>query len=145
MLSILFIDFINFADNEQEKYSVLPPASSVGSLSSITTTSIASSEDPRGGDDGDRKDFVDDKLAVKTGLGLKQEEWWKTTLQVSIPFLIAGIGTIGAGVILGRVEVRHQFFIDKSINSIDIYKQIIIKLYKSFEWFIRFYLYRVNI
>lgn len=96
-----------FADNEQNKYKVLPPASSVGSLSTITTTSIASSEDPRGGDDGDRPDFVDEKLTVKPGAGaFKQEEWWKTTLQVSIPFFIAGIGTIGAGVILGRVEVR---------------------------------------
>lgn len=102
--SYYLIQFFLSSDNEQEKYSV--PASSVGSsLSSITTTSIASSEDPRGGDDGDRKDFADDKLATKDGAGIKQEEWWKTTLQVSIPFLIAGIGTIGAGVILGRVEV----------------------------------------
>lgn len=38
---------------------------------------------------------------------IKHEEWWKTTLQVSIPFLVAGIGTIGAGVILGRVEVSE--------------------------------------
>lgn len=41
------------------------------------------------------------------GLGgeIKQEKWWETTLQISIPFFIAGIGTIGAGIILGRVEV----------------------------------------
>lgn len=98
-------------DNEQDKYTVLPPTSSVGSLSSITTTSIASSEDPRGGDDGDRPNFVDDKLAEKSGTGtFKQEEWWKTTLQVSIPFFIAGIGTIGAGVILGRVEVSRYIY-----------------------------------
>lgn len=43
------------------------------------------------------------------GLGeIKQEKWWETTLQISIPFFIAGIGTIGAGIILGRVEVSFR-------------------------------------
>ena len=36
---------------------------------------------------------------------MKQEKWWQTTIQVAIPFFIAGIGTIGAGIILGHVEV----------------------------------------
>lgn len=90
-----------FADNENNKFSILPP-SSHGSLSSITTTSIASSEDPRGGDDDNGND-----KSPKMG-SVKHEEWWKTTLQVSIPFLVAGVGTIGAGVILGRVEVIHS-------------------------------------
>lgn len=35
------------------------------------------------------------------------EEWWLTAVQVSIPFLIAGIGTIGAGILLGVVEVSQ--------------------------------------
>lgn len=35
-----------------------------------------------------------------------EEKWHQTTIQVSIPFMLAGIGTIGAGVILGHVEVR---------------------------------------
>lgn len=97
-------------DNEKEKFSGLPP-SSHGSLSSITATSIASSEDPRGGNGGDRgsagfdgKGF-DRKPSKVTQQPIMQEEWWKTTLQVSIPFFIAGLGTIGAGLILGRVEV----------------------------------------
>ncbi|XP_055303770.1 solute carrier family 41 member 2 isoform X2 [Sitodiplosis mosellana] len=93
-------------NNENEKFSALPP-SSHGSLSSITTSSIASSEDPKGGDlgsgDFDGKGF-DRKPSKVVHQPIKQEEWWKTTLQVSIPFLIAGIGTIGAGLILGRVE-----------------------------------------
>ncbi|XP_031628354.1 solute carrier family 41 member 2 isoform X2 [Contarinia nasturtii] len=92
--------------NENEKFSDLPP-SSHGSLSSITTTSIASSEDPKGGDHVgggfDEKGF-DRKPSKVVHQPIKQEEWWKTTLQVSIPFLIAGLGTIGAGLILGRVE-----------------------------------------
>ena len=88
------------------------PASSVGSLSSITTTSVASSDDPRGDDDGGSKDFADEKITKSSNgvPGLKIEEWWKTTLQVSIPFMVAGIGTIGAGVILGRVEVELLTF-----------------------------------
>ncbi|XP_037046336.1 solute carrier family 41 member 2 isoform X2 [Bradysia coprophila] len=87
-------------NSDNEKFAVLPP-STTGSLTSITTTSVASSEpDPgsdKGGDDGGN-----DKL---TGNGTASEEaWWQTTIQVSIPFLIAGVGTIGAGIILGIVE-----------------------------------------
>jgi hypothetical protein len=37
---------------------------------------------------------------------IKDERWWQILIQVSIPFFIAGIGTIAAGVILGNVEVR---------------------------------------
>lgn len=36
-----------------------------------------------------------------------EEEWWRTLLQVSIPFTIAGFGTIGAGIILGKVDVSY--------------------------------------
>lgn len=52
-------------------------------------------------DDGEEKLTYGDRPLI-------EEEWWKTTLQVSIPFFIAGIGTIGAGVILGRVEVSYM-------------------------------------
>lgn len=85
------------------------PTSTTGSLSSIITTTVASSDqDPDkcgvgGGDDGSENG--DEKLTARNGTPFKQEEWWRTTIQVSIPFFIAGIGTIGAGVILGRVEV----------------------------------------
>lgn len=41
---------------------------------------------------------------------VKEEKWWQITIQVSIPFLLAGIGTIGAGIILGNVEVKTIFF-----------------------------------
>lgn len=101
--------FISNTDNENEKFSKQTP--SHGSLSSITTTSIASSEDPKGRDSGnfDEKGF-DRKPSKIVQPPIKQEEWWKTTLQVSIPFLIAGLGTIGAGLILGRVEVNFLYF-----------------------------------
>lgn len=35
-----------------------------------------------------------------------KEKWWSLTIQVAIPFVIAGMGTIGAGVVLGNVQVR---------------------------------------
>lgn len=105
-----------------DKLSVLP-ASTTGSLSSIITTSVASSEPDRGdhrdggvgggGDDDDNNVVATtgDKCNGGGGGGprgpggeIKHEKWWQTTLQISIPFFIAGIGTIGAGIILGRVE-----------------------------------------
>lgn len=36
---------------------------------------------------------------------IKTEKWWSTTLQVAVPFFLAGIGTIGAGLTLGIVQV----------------------------------------
>jgi hypothetical protein len=36
---------------------------------------------------------------------IKPEKWWSTTLQVAVPFFLAGIGTIGAGITLGIVQV----------------------------------------
>lgn len=91
------------------------PTSTTGSLSSIITTSIASSNDRHaGGDDGrgyDDDDDGDDKIVLKNGEVVKLEKWWQTTIQISVPFFIAGIGTIGAGVILGRVEVSQFGFL----------------------------------
>lgn len=108
-----------------DKLSVLP-ASTTGSLSSIITTSVASSEPDRGdhrdggvgggGDDDEHNVVATTGGKCLSGGGgggghpgghggeIKQEKWWETTLQISIPFFIAGIGTIGAGIILGRVE-----------------------------------------
>ncbi|KAL9694996.1 hypothetical protein quinque_014281 [Culex quinquefasciatus] len=89
-----FTIYGNHGGDGNDKLSVLP-ASTTGSLSSIITTSwrppAASACVAGPGGHG--------------GLGeIKQEKWWETTLQISIPFFIAGIGTIGAGIILGRVE-----------------------------------------
>ncbi|XP_046405802.1 solute carrier family 41 member 1 [Ischnura elegans] len=33
-----------------------------------------------------------------------KEKWWSTAAQVALPFFIAGIGTIGAGIVLGTVQ-----------------------------------------
>lgn len=34
----------------------------------------------------------------------RNEKWYQTTLQVAVPFFIAGIGTIGAGLVLAKVK-----------------------------------------
>uniref|UniRef100_T1H3S4 SLC41A/MgtE integral membrane domain-containing protein n=1 Tax=Megaselia scalaris TaxID=36166 RepID=T1H3S4_MEGSC len=102
-------------DNDNEKLSGLPH-STTGSLSSIITTSIASSEPDTGfvgsgdekfcGSDGPGSGGPggDDKNISAAESRLKQEKWTTILLEVSIPFFLAGIGTIGAGIILGRVE-----------------------------------------
>lgn len=102
-----------FPDNDNEKLSGLPH-STTGSLSSIITTSIASSEPDTGfvgsgdekicGSDGGGGGGGGDDKNVSAESRLKQEKWTTILLEVSIPFFLAGIGTIGAGIILGRVE-----------------------------------------
>lgn len=42
------------------------------------------------------------------------EKWWNTTIQVLVPFFIAGAGTIAAGLTLGYVQVRIFLFIGSS-------------------------------
>ncbi|RZC37868.1 solute carrier family 41 member 1 [Asbolus verrucosus] len=42
-------------------------------------------------------------------VAIEKEHWYSITLQVFIPFMIAGIGTIGAGIVLGNVEDYEVF------------------------------------
>uniref|UniRef100_A0A4Y0BL06 SLC41A/MgtE integral membrane domain-containing protein n=1 Tax=Anopheles funestus TaxID=62324 RepID=A0A4Y0BL06_ANOFN len=135
------------------------PASTTGSLSSIITTSIASSEPDRGdhrsgggggtGCSGSLADEVSEggpleqKCAVggggiagvngagtddvsagdggagrDHGAGIRQEKWWYMTLQIAIPFFIAGVGTIGAGIILGHVEGSTPLDVDLGLITL---------------------------
>ncbi|XP_062141652.1 solute carrier family 41 member 1 isoform X3 [Drosophila sulfurigaster albostrigata] len=132
------------ADPDNEKLSGLPH-STTGSLSSIITTSIASSEPdpgaagggggggsgpggngPGGGPGGaipaDACSIAgingssEEKLALNRP-GIKQEKWTTILLQVSIPFFLAGIGTIGAGIVLGRVE---KWYVFKNVSELFI-------------------------
>ncbi|XP_032582641.1 solute carrier family 41 member 1 isoform X3 [Drosophila sechellia] len=133
---------------DNEKLSGLPH-STTGSLSSIITTSIASSEpDPgavsgggggaggAGGGGGGGNGGIgsgalvaadassiagingssEEKLALNRP-GIKQEKWTTILLQVSIPFFLAGIGTIGAGIVLGRVE---KWYVFKNVSELFI-------------------------
>ncbi|XP_034118798.1 solute carrier family 41 member 1 isoform X1 [Drosophila albomicans] len=134
----------NGNDPDNEKLSGLPH-STTGSLSSIITTSIASSEPdpgaagggggggsgpggngPGGGPGGaipaDACSIAgingssEEKLALNRP-GIKQEKWTTILLQVSIPFFLAGIGTIGAGIVLGRVE---KWYVFKNVSELFI-------------------------
>ncbi|XP_041564082.1 solute carrier family 41 member 1 isoform X1 [Drosophila elegans] len=144
----------NGNDPDNEKLSGLPH-STTGSLSSIITTSIASSEpDPGaasggggsgggvggggagGGGGGSGNGGIgsgalvaadassiagingssEEKLALNRP-GIKQEKWTTILLQVSIPFFLAGIGTIGAGIVLGRVE---KWYVFKNVSELFI-------------------------
>lgn len=49
-------------------------------------------------------DFRNDPTGDGGGRHLRTERWYHTTLQISVPFFIAGIGTIGAGLVLDRVQ-----------------------------------------
>lgn len=77
---------------------------SLSSGSSIVTISSAAISDPdpeapgdNNGPNGKRRNVL-------------EERWQHTALQVSVPFFIAGIGTIGAGLVLARVEVNNSMY-----------------------------------
>jgi hypothetical protein len=89
------------------------PSSATGSTISILPNMVADS----GGDDRD----IDEERAKNDVIplsGVKEEKWWQITIQVSIPFFIAGLGTICAGIILGHVKVglTTKHFIKNFIN-----------------------------
>ncbi|KAJ8912441.1 hypothetical protein NQ315_006108 [Exocentrus adspersus] len=45
----------------------------------------------------------------------EKEKWYSITLQVAVPFFIAGLGTIGAGIVLGNVT---QYKVFKEVKSL---------------------------
>lgn len=72
------------ANQDEESVSKAPSTPGGGSLHSVTSITTA----------------ISNENSV-----IKQEKWWITTLQVAVPFFLAGIGTIGAGLTLGIVQV----------------------------------------
>lgn len=68
---------------------------SLSSGSSIVTISSDGILDP----DAERRKDGDNR-------DIRNEKWYHTILQVSVPFLIAGLGTIGAGRVLTIAKVR---------------------------------------
>lgn len=69
-----------------------PPSPGVGSLQSMASTVTSS-----------------DLLPYHYTSALPKETWYWLSLQVAVPFLIAGVGTIGAGILLGEVEEWEVF------------------------------------
>lgn len=67
----------------------------------MTISSVANSDpDP---------DYRKDPAGHGTDRDIRTERWYHTILQVSVPFFIAGIGTIGAGFVLNEVKVTILF------------------------------------
>jgi hypothetical protein len=72
------------ATRDEESNSKAPSTPGAGSLHSVASIATVTSSD----------------RSV-----IKQEKCWSTTLQVAVPFFLAGIGTIAAGLTLGMVQV----------------------------------------
>ena len=102
-------------DDKKEKCT----PSSGGSLSSgssiVTISSVANSDPdpdpyfPNGADGHPEKKHSS-----------LNEKWQHTTLQVSVPFFIAGIGTIGAGLVLAEVQVSTSYKCKTSFKRLSI-------------------------
>lgn len=82
----------NLGDKGGESFS--SGSSFVTILSSVS--GISDPNDPNGSNGNGNK------------VDIKTEKWCHTILQVSVPFFIAGAGTIGAGYILNMVKVRSH-------------------------------------
>ena len=71
------------------------------------TTGVAGAELRDGDEDVEAESdgcVVTIETVVMKPLG--EERWWQVALQVSLPFIVAGVGMVGAGVVLGIVQVR---------------------------------------
>lgn len=90
----------------EEKCAASPGGGSLSSGCSIVTIASVSNSEP----DPDYPNGPE-KHPEKKHSSLN-EKWYETTLQVSVPFFIAGIGTIGAGLVLAEVQVsvKKNFF-----------------------------------
>lgn len=51
---------------------------------------------------------------------LRPEKWWKTVIEVGVPFFIAGTGSIAAGIILGHIEVNSSKLSEKPSDQFQI-------------------------
>ena len=72
------------ANQDEEAGGLAPSTPGAGSLHSVASIATVTSVDIS---------------------AVKPEKWWSTTLQVAVPFFLAGAGTIAAGITLGVVQV----------------------------------------
>lgn len=55
--------------------------------------------------------------STETEVTVKKEKWYSVFIQIFIPFMIAGVGTIGAGIVLGKVQVNVVNLIKKTVTN----------------------------
>lgn len=75
----------------------------LSSGSSIVTISSTANSDP------DPDPYHTGPSAHGDKRNIRNERWYHTILQVSVPFFIAGLGTIGAGRVLTDVKVSSSW------------------------------------
>lgn len=85
---------------DEELGCTAPSTPGAGSLNSVTSIATA--------------------ISSETGV-MKQEKWWSTTLQVAVPFFLAGVGTIGAGLTLGIVQVSSLVSVFYLTNGLRLF------------------------
>nr|CAD7461821.1 unnamed protein product [Timema tahoe] len=91
--------YLATTDEDLEKiknmYDDAPPTPIHDSISStrssITFISVISIPDPT-------------DIISTTSIQPRKEHWWNVMIEVALPFLLGGVGTIAAGIILGSVE-----------------------------------------
>nr|CAD7448213.1 unnamed protein product [Timema bartmani] len=95
--------YLATTDEDLEKiknmYDDAPPTPIHDSISStrssITLISVISIPDPT-------------DIISTTSIQPRKEHWWNVMIEVALPFLLGGVGTIAAGIILGSVENLRQ-------------------------------------
>lgn len=86
----------------------------------LTTTTVISlspdfnykkGKDPNENPNFDKQKSIESVISTASECEaiLKKEKWYSVTIQIFVPFMIAGIGTIGAGIVLGNVEKFKVF------------------------------------
>ena len=90
------VDNKSIAPSTADSEAVLVPTSSDGSNGASPSAQKGS------GDGGGRSGGAGGKGLLGD---LPQEAWWRMVLELSGPFLLAGLGMAGAGYVLGEVQV----------------------------------------
>jgi hypothetical protein len=52
-------------------------------------------------------------------LDIFDEKWWKFVLQVLVPLMVLGVGTIAAGTMLGNFEVSFNVFLIDRLTELE--------------------------
>lgn len=111
---------------DSQYYSEKSDSPEPGQLTTTTVISLAPDFNFKQNPDGDNNKGFDKQKSMESVLStasecealLKKEKWYSVSIQIFIPFMIAGIGTIGAGLVLGQVEVQYYKKLDIRSNYV---------------------------